>query len=70
LLRAAAIIEDGRLDAFTAERYAGWDSDFAHEVTGEGATLAAVADLAERRDLAPRPRSGRQEWLENLLNRF
>jgi xylose isomerase len=70
LLRAAAIIEDGRLDAFKAERYAGWDSDFAREVAGEGATLASVADLALQRTLAPRPRSGRQEWLENLINRF
>ncbi len=70
LLRAAAIIEDGRLDAFKAERYAGWNGDFAREVAGEGATLAAVADLALRRNLAPRPRSGRQEWLENLINRF
>jgi len=70
LLRAAAIIEDGRLDAFRAARYAGWDSDFGRELTADGATLAAVADLALQRTLAPRPRSGRQEWLENLVNRY
>jgi xylose isomerase len=70
LLRAAAIIEDGRLDAFKQQRYADWDGSFARDVAGEGATLASVADLALQRNLAPQPRSGRQEWLENLLNRF
>ena len=70
LLRAAAIVEDGRLDAFKAERYAGWDSGFGRSLTGEGASLAAAADQALERNLAPRPRSGRQEMLENLVNRF
>jgi xylose isomerase len=70
LLRAAAIIEDGRLDAFKAERYAGWDGALGRELAAEGASLAAAADIALARNLAPRPRSGRQEWLENLLNRF
>ena len=70
LLRAAAIIEDGQLDAFRNQRYAGWDGDFARELVGEGASLASAADLAVQRALAPRPRSGRQEMLENLVNRF
>ena len=70
LLRAAVIVEDGRVDAFRASRYADWNGDLARELTAEGATLASVADLAERRELAPQPRSGRQEWLENLINRF
>jgi len=70
LLRAAAIIEDGRLDAFRVERYAGWESGFGRGLMGEGSSLAAAADQALERDLAPRPRSGRQEMLENLVNRF
>ncbi|WP_174292994.1 xylose isomerase [Sphingomonas bacterium] len=68
LLRAAAIIEDGRLDAFKRERYAGWGDAFGQEIVP--LDLAALADLAAARSLAPPPRSGRQEWLENLLNRF
>jgi xylose isomerase len=70
LLRAAAIIEDGRLDGFKRDRYAGWDGELGRTVHGEGGTLAAIADLAVERNLSPQPRSGRQEWLENLLNRF
>ncbi len=70
LLRAASIIEDGRLDAFKAERYAGWDGELARAVAGDGVTLAAAADLVEQRNLLPRPRSGRQEMFENLMNCF
>ena len=70
LLRAAAIIEDGRLDQFKRDRYAGWDGELGGTIHGQGASLASIADLAVERNLAPKPRSGRQEWLENLMNRF
>ncbi len=70
LLNAAAIIEDGRIDAFKSQRYAGWDGDLGRMIHAEGTGLAAIADLAVERNLDPKPRSGRQEWLENLLNRF
>ena len=70
LLRAAAIIEDGRLDQFKRDRYAGWDGELGSTIHGQGASLASIADLAVERNLAPKPRSGRQEWLENLMNRF
>ncbi|WP_374297377.1 xylose isomerase [Sphingomonas sp.] len=68
LLNAAALIEDGRLDAIKAERYAGWDGEFGQAIAG--LDLAGIADLAETRAIDPRPRSGRQERIENLLNRF
>lgn len=68
LLAAAAIIEDGRIDAIKTERYAGWDSDFGKQVGS--LDLAGIADLAVEKDINPKPRSGRQERLENLINRF
>jgi len=68
LLRAEAIITDGRLDAFKADRYAGWQGEFGETVSSS--SLAEIADLAATRHLAPEPRSGQQEWLENLINRF
>ena len=70
LVKAAAIIEDGRVDAFRAERYAGWKGELGQAIHKGDATLASIADLATERDLQPQPRSGRQEWLENMMNRF
>ncbi|PXW77691.1 D-xylose isomerase [Blastomonas natatoria] len=68
LLNAAALIEDGRIDGIRAERYAGWDGDFGQKIAA--LDLAGIADLAVSENLDPRPRSGRQERIENLINRF
>ncbi len=70
LLRAAAVIEDGQLDAFRAQRYAGWQGDLGRMIHAEGMTLAGIADHAVQSNKTPEPKSGRQEWCENLLNRF
>lgn len=70
LLRAAAIIEDGRLSRYRAERYAGWDTALGVDLCREDATLSSIAGLAVHGDFSPRLQSGRQEWLENLINRF
>jgi xylose isomerase len=68
LLNAAAIIEDGRVDAIRAKRYAGWTDGLGGEIAN--LDLAGIADLAVERDLKPAHKSGQQERLENLINRF
>ena len=70
LLGAARMIEDGKYDALLAERYAGWNSDEAMAMLAPGASLDAIAARAHSKGLDPKPRSGRQEFLENLLNRY
>jgi xylose isomerase len=68
LLAAAAMIEDGGLDRALAERYAGWDAPEAQAMLTSD--LAAIAARVDRDGLDPQPRSGRQEMLENWVNRF
>jgi xylose isomerase len=68
LLRAAAIIEDGRLDGFRAARYAGWEGELGQFIHAPGTTLASIADRAVQHGLDPKGTSGRQEWCENILN--
>jgi xylose isomerase len=69
LKAAAALLEDGRLEANRAARYADWGMP-------ENADMLDHGDLEgiEARVLAaainPEPRSGRQERLENLVSRF
>jgi xylose isomerase len=70
LLRAAALIEDGSLDAFRRSRYADWERGIGSTILRQGADLSSIASLAIAHNLTPQPRSGRQEWLENLVNRF
>ena len=56
------------LDAALAERYAGWDAPEAQAMLTSD--LATIAQRVEREGIEPKPRSGRQERLENLVNRF
>lgn len=59
-----------RGDAFRSERCAGWQGEIGKAIHAPDATLASVAELAIQSNRAPEPRSGRQEWLEKLVNRF
>lgn len=70
LLNAASLIEDGQLARVISERYAGWDAPNAAPLLKAGSSLADIADGAVRDGIDPRPRSGRQELLENLVSRF
>ncbi|MDS9468727.1 xylose isomerase [Paracoccus sp. MBLB3053] len=65
---AAAMLEDGKLEAARAERYAGWDSPEAKAMLEGG--LDGIAAQVVEQGLNPQPRSGRQERLENLVNRY
>lgn len=68
LKAAASILEDGSLEALRQERYAGWDTVDAQNLL-EGA-LSDCFDYVSSNKVNPRPSSGRQERLENLINKF
>ena len=70
LLAAAAMIEDGGLAAHVDQRYASWDSEEGRAVLGGARSLEDLAARVASTDLEPQPVSGRQEYLENLVNRF
>jgi xylose isomerase len=70
LLLAARVLEDGTLDAFVRERYADWERAPGSEILAGKRSLAELADDALARNLDPKPRSGGQERLENLVNRL
>jgi len=70
LLRAARLIEDGGLAAFLKERYAGWDTELGRDILTGKRSLAELGQLIRTRGIEPQPRSGRQEQLENLVNRY
>ncbi|SFD66947.1 xylose isomerase [Sulfitobacter brevis] len=65
---AATMLNDGALETLRDERYAGWDSPAAVQML-QG-DLETAAARVEREGINPEPRSGRQEILENIVNRF
>ncbi len=70
LLVAEQMILDGRLKAAVDARYAGWNTAHGQAVLAGRVSLSELADqvLAANTDI--HPVSGRQEALENLVNRF
>jgi xylose isomerase len=70
LTAAARLIEDGQYDGFLVERYADWDAPAAKAMLSGRSSLEDIAARVARDRIDPKPRSGRQEFLENHLNRF
>jgi xylose isomerase len=68
-LTAAKLIEDGKYDAILTERYAGWQTPAAQAMLTGGMSLEQIAAKAEQDNINPKPRSGKQEQIENLLAR-
>lgn len=70
LLMAAEMIEDGALPGFVEERYAGWQTPEMQAILAGEKGLDEIAQMVEAKGINPSPRSGRQEYLENLVNRY
>ncbi len=67
---AAAMIEDKALSSFVDERYAGWQGDEAQKMLRGDYSLDEIEAYVESADVNPNARSGRQEMLENIVNRY
>ena len=70
LLVAEAMVADGTIEQARADRYARWDSGLGADIMKGEVDLAALADRAVADGLNPQPVSGRQEHLENEVNRI
>jgi len=70
LKAAARMIEDKALSGPLEARYAGWKSREARAILKGERTLEQLAERVVARRIEPQPRSGRQELLENIVNRY
>src|SRR3954471_6830214 len=67
---AAAIRKDGRLAEFVKQRYSSWDAGIGAKIeSGKTGFKDLEAYILEKGDIDPNE-SGRQEFLENLINEF
>ncbi len=67
---AARMIEENALSSLVDDRYEGWNSRTAGQMLAADSSLEEIAARVEKDDINPQPRSGRQEALENIVNRF
>ena len=67
---ARRILADGALEDFVAARYASYDSGFGRDIERGKVGFPELQKLVLTKLGEPEPRSGRQEYLENLLSRL
>ncbi|NLW19899.1 MAG: xylose isomerase [Clostridiales bacterium] len=68
LIKAVELMEDGRIDGFVKQRYASYGSQLGQKVRAGKASLEELAEHAIQKGNAPLPGSGRQEYLEGVIN--
>ncbi|MFZ5892220.1 MAG: xylose isomerase [Myxococcota bacterium] len=67
---AERMLQDGALDKALAERYAGWRGELGEKILSGRLSLTELSDQVLSKQIEPKPRSGRQEALENLVARY
>ena len=68
LVVAAHMVEKGTLERMREERYAGWTEPLGQSILSGGVTLDDLERRVVTENIDPRPVSGQQELLENLVN--
>jgi xylose isomerase len=67
---AAAIRKDGRLAEWVRQRYSSWESGIGKEIDSGKSSFAALERYMLKKGEPAANVSGRQEFLENLINEF
>lgn len=67
---AAEIRKDGRLEQFIKERYSSWDTGIGAEIEKGKVGFKELEQYALKMGEVKTNKSGRQEYLENLINEF
>ena len=71
LIKAAELIEDGRVETFLKERYASYGkTEIGQKIRAGKATLAECAAIASKNGAPALPGSGKQEYLEAVMNQI
>lgn len=70
LKRAAKMLEDTLLAQFVAQRYQRWSDELGTQILAGQLSLEELAQLTIQKGLNPQPVSGKQEYLENIVNHY
>lgn len=70
LLNAEKIIKDGRIEEFIKEKYSSFNSVIGKKIREKKTTLVELAELADKMSEPEIPTSGKQEYLESIINQI
>jgi xylose isomerase len=70
LIKADALIRDGRLEKFLRQRYESYENGIGAKIRAKQSSLEELAAEAVRIDTPHPPDSGRQEYLQSIVNQI
>ncbi len=70
LIKAAELIEDGRIDTFIKDKYASFNEGIGEKILSGKATLEELSAYACEKKVTTNPDSGRQEYLQTVVNQI
>ena len=68
LINAAKLIEDGRIDNFIKERYKSFTEGIGKDIIDNKTSLEELSKYAEKLGAPNLPSSGRQEFIQGIIN--
>ncbi len=70
LLVAEQMLGDQKLETARQQRYSGWDHGLGKDILEQNLSMEQISSRVIEDNINPQPRSGRQEYLENLVNNY
>tara|TARA_B100000029_G_scaffold461181_1_gene492760 strand:- start:348 stop:1058 length:711 start_codon:yes stop_codon:yes gene_type:complete len=70
LIATEKLINDKILSKYIDERYSDWDKELGQFIYNKDTDLEKIADTVSDKKIEPSPKSGQQEYLENIINKY
>ena len=70
LLAVEKMINDSEISKYVSNRYKDWNSDLGKFIYDKNSTLESISKKVIDSNLDPQPRSGNQELMENMINKY
>ena len=70
LIAVEKMINDKELSTYIQNRYKKWDQDLGKFIHSQEGNLETIANKVISENIEPKPQSGQQEYLENILNKY
>ena len=69
LIAVEKLIEDNIIPKFIKDRYSDWDNELGKFIHKQETSLDSIHQKVIDNNIEPKTRSGRQEYLENIINK-
>ncbi len=70
LLSTEKMIQDNIISKYIKKRYSNWEGDLGKLIYNKDTNLQRIYEEVLKKDINPKPKSGQQEYLENIINKY